>query len=161
VLTVLLVGHIAISLVAIVAGFLAVFGLLGRKILNRWTALFLATTTATSFTGFLFPVHHFMPSHGAGIISLIALGVAIYAFYSRKLQGAWRKTYAVTAVLSLYLNVFVLIVQSFQKIPALKALAPTQTEAPFKFTQLVVLVAFVVVVILAAIRIPAQPAQPN
>src|SRR6266404_2107877 len=120
--------HVAISLVGIFSGFVVLLGLLSGKRLDGWTALFLTTTVATSVTGFFFPVHHFMPSHVVGIISLIVLAVAIYARYNRALAGGWRKTYVIGAVIALYLNVFVGIVQAFQKVPALKALAPTQTE---------------------------------
>ena len=95
---------------------------------------------------------------GVDIISLLVLAVAIYARYARHLAGAWRKIYVIGAVIALYLNVFVLIVQSFQKIPALKAMAPTQTEPPFKFTQLVVLALFVLLTIVAAIRFRDEPA---
>jgi hypothetical protein len=114
--------------------------------------VFLATTFATSATGFFFPVHHFMPSHAVGIVSVIVLLVAIVARYRRHLAGHWRSTYAVMAVLALYLNVFVLIAQSFQKVPALKAVAPTQSEPPFAVTQLVALAFFVALAIVAPIR---------
>src|SRR6266436_5349089 len=109
--------HVAISLVGIFSGFVVMFGLLAGKRLDGWTALFLATTVATSVTGFLFPVHHFMPSHAVGIISLLVLAIAIYARYRRHLAGPWRKAYVVTAVAALYLNVFVAIVQTFLKVP--------------------------------------------
>jgi len=109
-----------------------VFGLLVAKRLDGWTTLFLASTVLTSVTGFLFPFSRFLPSHGVGILSLLALAIAIFARYGRHLSGLWRRTYAITAVIALYLNVFVLIVQLFQKVPALKAIAPTQSEAPFK-----------------------------
>jgi len=102
-----------------------------------------------------------MPSHGVGIISLVVLALAIYARQSRRLSGAWRKTYVITAVMALYLNVFVAIVQAFLKIPALKDLAPTQTEPPFKLTQLVVLALFVVFGIVAAIRFRNEQADPH
>lgn len=142
--------HVALSLVGIFSGFVVVFGLLTAKQLKGWTALFLATTVATSVTGFLFPFHKFLPSHGVGIVSLIALAIAIFALYGRGLVGAWRRVYVVSAVISLYLNVFVLIAQMFMKVPALKALAPTQSETPFKVAQLAVLLLFVVLGIFAA-----------
>jgi hypothetical protein len=142
--------HVALSLVGIFSGFVVVFGLLTAKQLKGWTALFLATTVATSVTGFLFPFHKFLPSHGVGIVSLIALAIAIFALYGRGLVGAWRRVYVVDAVISLYLNVFVLIAQMFMKVPALKALAPTQSETPFKVAQLAVLLLFVVLGIFAA-----------
>ena len=103
-------------------------------------------------TGFFFPFHGFTPAIGVGIISLLVLAVAIYARYPRQLAGAWRWIYVVGAVISLYFNVFVLVVQSFEKIPALHAMAPTQTEPPFKLTQLVVLALFALLTIIAAIR---------
>ena len=144
--------HVALSLLGIVAGFVVVYGLLTAKPLDRSTALFLSTTVLTGVTGFLFPFHKLLPSHILGIISLVLLPIAIYARYSRKLAGAWNPTYSVTAVLALYLNFFVLIVQLFEKVPALHALAPTQTEQPFKLVQLVVLLPFVLITIFSAIR---------
>jgi hypothetical protein len=144
--------HVLLSLVGIATGFVVVFGLITAKRLDRWTALFFATTVATSLTGFLFPFHKFLPSHVIGIISLITLVIALAARYIRHLTGAWRWIYAVNVVISLYLNVFVLIAQLFQKIPALKALAPTQSEPPFLITQLVVLALFIVLGIFAAKR---------
>src|SRR5256885_15866732 len=131
--------HVLISLVGIASGLVVVFGLLTRKKLDGWTALFLATTVATSVTGFAFPFDHLLPSHKVGIISLVVLAVAILARYAFHLSGAWRRIYVVGAVVALYLNVFVAIVQAFQKVPALKAMAPTQSEPPFLVTQLVVM----------------------
>lgn len=83
--------HVALSLVGIFSGFVVVVGLLSAKQLKGWTALFLATTAATSVTGFLFPFHKFLPSHGVGIVSLIALAIAIFALYGRGLVGGWRR----------------------------------------------------------------------
>ena len=148
--------HVLLSLIGIFSGFVVVFGLLVAKRLDGWTTLFLASTVLTSVTGFLFPFHGFLPSHGVGILSLLALAIAIFARYGRHLTGLWRRTYAITAVIALYLNVFVLIVQLFQKVPALKAIAPTQSEAPFKVTQLVALVLFVVLGGSAAIRFRSE-----
>jgi hypothetical protein len=150
--------HVAISLIGIASGLIVLGGLIADKRLSGWTALFLMTTVATSVTGFLFPFHRFMPSHAVGIISLVILTLAIYARYPRRLAGGWRKVYVIGAVVALYLNVFVLIVQMFAKIPALKDLAPTQTEPPFKSTQLVVLVLFVVFGIIATFRFRDRPA---
>jgi hypothetical protein len=141
-----------LSLVGIGTGFVVMFGLFSGKRLDRWTAVFLATTVATSVTGFGFPFEHFLPSHGVGIISLVVLTVAILARYTFHLAGAWRWLYVIGAVVALYLNVFVAIVQAFQKVPALKALAPTQSETPFLLTQLVVITLFVGLAIVAAIR---------
>ena len=151
--------HVLISLAGIFSGIVVTFGLLAGKRLDGWTAFFLATTVATSVTGFFFPVQHFMPSHAVGIVSLLVLAAAIYTRYARHLSGAWRTVYVVCAVLALYLNIFVLIVQSFLKISPLKELAPTQTEPPFKLTQLLVLVLFVVLAIVAAIKFRNEPAH--
>jgi hypothetical protein len=132
--------------------------MLAGKRLDGWTKWFLATTVLTSATGFFFPFHGFTPAIGLGIISLLVLAVAIYARYPRQLAGHWRWIYVVTAVVALYFNVFVSVVQSFEKIPALHAFAPTQTEPPFKFTQLVVLALFAVLTIIAAIRFRLEQA---
>lgn len=152
-------AHVAISLAAIGSGFVVLFGLLENKRLDRWTAFFLATTVATSITGFGFPIHGFTPGLGLGVVSLVLLAVAIYARYVRRLVGGWRRAYVVTAVAALYFNFFVLIVQSFQKAPALKALAPTQSEPPFAVAQLASLAAFLVLGWLAARRFGVQAAE--
>jgi len=149
--------HVAISLVAIGSGFVVLAGLLAGKPLDRWTAFFLATTVATSVTGFGFPIVGFTPGIGIGIVSLLVLAVAIFARYARRLAGIWRRVFVATAVIALYLNFLVLIVQAFQKVPFLKALAPTQSELPFVAMQLVALVAFIVLGSLAAIRFREQP----
>ena len=144
--------HVAISLLGILSGFVVLIGLLTAKRLDQWTAFFLLTTLATSVTGFLFPFHGVTPAIIVGLISVVLLAVSFFARYARRLAGAWRWIYVVTAMAALYLNVFVLVVQLFQKVPTLKALAPTQTEAPFLITQLLVLVIFVVLTIFATIR---------
>lgn len=148
--------HVVISLVGIFSGGVVVYGLMTARRLDGWTAIFLMTTAATSVTGFLFPFQRFLPSHGVGIVSLIVLAVAILARYKFHLAGAWRWIYVVTTVTALYLNVFVLIVQLFQKISALKAIAPTQSEPPFVLTQAVILALFVVLVIVAGMRFPKR-----
>jgi len=144
--------HVLLSLAGILAGLVVVFGFLTAKRLDGWTAVFLSTTVLTSVTGFLFPVHKFMPSHAVGISSLIFLALAIFARYSRHLSGGWRRTYVISGIIALYLNVFVLVAQLFQKVPALKALAPTQSESPFKIAQLTVLILFVILGVLATRR---------
>jgi hypothetical protein len=144
--------HTLISLVAIFTGFVVLFGLLGGKRFDGWTRRFLIAAVATTVTGFFFPFHGFTPAIGLGLISLPILAFTIYARYSRQLTGHWRWIYVVGAVLALYFNVFVAIVQSFEKIPALKAMAPTQSEPPFKLTQLLVLALFVVLALVAAIK---------
>ena len=151
--------HVLLSLIGIFSGFVVFFGLLAGNRLDGWTAIFLVTTVLTSVTGFFFPFHGFLPSHGVGIISLLVLVVAIFARYGRHLAGGWRRTYAITAMIALYLNVFVLIVQAFRKVPALEAMAPTQSEPPFKITQLVVLLLFVALTIVAAIRFRNDPVR--
>jgi hypothetical protein len=145
--------HVLISLVGIVAGLFAMVGLLQSRPLPNWTALFLLTTILTSVTGFFFPVEKLLPSHIIGILSLVLLAIACLALYGRKLAGSWRWIYVLTAMISLYLNIFVLVIQSFLKIPPLHALAPSvpPSEPPFAIVQGIVLV-FVVVVIVAAIR---------
>ena len=149
--------HVIISLIGIFCGLVVLFGLLSAKHLDGWTKWFLITTVATSVTGFFFPFHGFTPAIGVGIISLLVLAVAIYARYPGQLAGHWRWIYVVTAVIALYFNVFVAVVQAFEKVPALKVMAPTQTEPPFKFTQLVVLALFVLLGIVAAIRFRSEP----
>jgi hypothetical protein len=144
--------HVVLSLVGIVSGFVVVFGLLASKRLDGWTALFLTTTVATSVTGFFFPFHGFTPAYAVGTVSLIVLAIAILARYRFRLAGGWRRTYAITAVIGLYLNFFVLIAQLFMKVPALRAMAPTQSEPPFQVTQLAALVLFVVLGIRAAMK---------
>ena len=149
--------HVAISLVAIAAGLVVLYGLLTAKRLEAWTALFLLTTVLTSATGFGFPFEKLLPSHVIGAISLVLLAVAIFARYARRLAGSWRWIYVVTAVVSLYFNVFVLVVQAFLKVPALKPLAPNQSEPPFLIAQLVVLAAFIVLGSLAVVRFRVGP----
>jgi hypothetical protein len=146
------ISHVVLSLVGIFSRFVVVFCLLTSRLLDGWTSLFLVTTVLTSVTGFLFPVHHFMPSHVFGILSLIVLVIAIFVRYRRHLAGAWRRSCVISSMIALYLNVFILIVQLYEKVPALKVIAPTQSEAPFKVTQLTTLRLFIVLGILAAIR---------
>jgi uncharacterized membrane protein SirB2 len=141
--------HVVLSLVGIGSGLVVMYGLLRGKRMDSGTALFLFTTVLTNVTGFFFPFHKLLPSHIVGLISLVLLAVAIFARYLRHLSGGWRAAYVISAAMALYLNVFVLVVQLFQKVPDLKALAPTQSEPPFLVTQIVVLVLFVVLGILA------------
>ena len=144
--------HVAITLVAIASGLIVLFGMLGAHRLPGRTALFLATTVLTSVTGFMFPIHGFTPALGVGIVSLVVLAIALLALYGKHLTAAWRWIYVATAVIALWFNVFVLIVQSFQKVPALHALAPTQSEPPFLIAQGVALAAFLVLGIMAGLR---------
>ena len=144
--------HVAITLVAIASGVVVLFGMLGAHRLPAWTAVFLVATILTSVTGFMFPIQGFTPALGVGIISLVILAIAVLALYSKHLAGAWRGIYVATAVTVLWFNVFVLIVQSFQKISALHALAPTQSEPPFLIAQGAALAGFLALGIMAALR---------
>ena len=146
--------HVIISLIGIVTGFIVLFGLFGSHRMPGMTALFLLSTILTSVTGFLFPVDKLLPSHIVGIISLVMLAIACVALYAMKLSGAWRWIYTLTAMIALYLNVFVLVIQSFLKIGPLHALAPSvpPSEPPFAVVQGLVLVFFVIAIIGAVRR---------
>ena len=150
--------HVVVSLVAIATGLIVLFGMLQAKRLDGLTAIFLATTVLTSVSGFGFPFAHVTPGIIIGILSLVVLAIAIVARYARHLAGAWRWIYVVTAGVALYFNCFVLVVQSFEKVPALKALAPTQTEPPFAIAQLALLVIFAVLITLAVKRFHVEQA---
>jgi hypothetical protein len=141
--------HVIISLIGIVSGIVVMFGLLGSSRMPGLTAVFLLFTILTSATGFLFPFEKLLPSHMIGIVSLVLLAIACIALYGMKLSGAWRGVYVVTAMISLYLNVFVLVIQGFLKIGPLHALAPSvpPSEPPFAVVQGIVLVFFVIVII--------------
>jgi len=134
--------HVVISLIGLTSGFIVLWGLLSRQRLERWTALFLATTIATSLTGFLFPVDHVTPGHVLGVISLVLLAIAVVARYGRQLAGGWRPAYVASAVAAQYLNFLVLVVQLFQKVPA----------PAFAVTQLITLAAFVALGVVAVRR---------
>jgi hypothetical protein len=149
--------HTLISLVAIFTGFVVLFGLLVGKRLDGWTKWFLVTAVATTITGFFFPFHGFTPAIGLGIISLPFLALTIFARYPKHLAGPWRWIYVIGAVICLYFNLFVPVVQAFEKIPVLHAMAPAQTEPPFKLTQLFVLAIFVGLAIAAVIRFRIEP----
>ncbi len=149
--------HVLLSLIGIFSGFIAVFGMIAGKRLDGLTGLFLVTTALTSITGFFFPFHKVTPGIILGIISLVILAFAVPARYLFHLAGAWRKVYAVTASIALYLNVFVLIAQLFMKVPALHALAPHGSEPPFLISQVVVMAVFIVLAIAAAIKFRPEP----
>jgi hypothetical protein len=152
-------AHVIISLIGIAAGILAMFGMLGSNRMPAMTAIFLLTTILTSATGFLFPFEGFKPSYVIGALSLVLLAIACLALYGMKLSGAWRWIYVVTALLSLYFNVFVGFIQSFLKIPALTALAPGNPPSGpvFAVVQGVVLVFFVLMIIGAVRRFRPVP----
>ena len=144
--------HVLISIVAIGAGFGVLYGLLNGPFNGPWTATFLFFTVLTNVTGLMFPFNGFLLSHAFAILSLILLAVAIFALYVKHLAGPWRTTYVVTAMLSLYLNVFVLLAQMFNKVPLIKALAPNGSEPPFGITQGLVLAVFIWLIYAAAKR---------
>lgn len=150
--------HVLISLIAIAAGAVVVIGMLRADRLGGWTALFLAFTLLTSLTGFLFPIGGFTPALGTGLVSTVILLVALWALYGGHLAGAWRWIYVVCAVAALYLNVLVLIVQAFQKVPALNELAPSGSEPPFLVAQTAALVVFVLAGLFAVRRFYPKPA---
>jgi hypothetical protein len=144
--------HVVISLIAIVAGLVVMFGMLGSKRQPGLTAIFLLLTILTSATGFLIPPlmsEKLLPSHMIGLLSLALLAIACVALYVMKLSGAWRWIYVLTALLALYFNVFVLVIQSFLKIPALTAVAPGNPPSGpvFGVVQGIVLVFFVLMII--------------
>ena len=143
--------HVIISLVGIVAGFVVIRGMLASQRLDGWTAVFLTMTVLTSVTGFGFPFEKLLPSHIVGIISMVVLLIAIVARYAFGMGGGWRPAYVVTALIAQWLNVFVLVAQLFNKVTALRALAPTQSEPPFLIAQTVVMVLFIIIGI-AALR---------
>jgi hypothetical protein len=154
--------HTVISLIGIVAGLIAMFGLLGSRRMPGPTAIFLLLTILTSATGFFIPPllsETVLPSHVVGILSLVLLAIACIALYAMKLSGSWRWIYVLTALISLYLNVFVLVIQSFLKVPVLHALAPSvpPSEPPFAVAQGIVLVFFAVAIIGALRRYRPVP----
>ena len=139
--------HVVITLVAIGSGLIVVGGMFASNRLPVTTVLFLFTTALTSVTGFLFPIHGFTPALGVGLLACVVLAVALFALYKEHLVGAW-----ITAIASLYFNIFVLVVQSFVKVSALNALAPTQSEPPFATTQAVVLAVFILIALIAVFK---------
>jgi hypothetical protein len=154
--------HVVISLIGIVAGIVVMFGLLNSNRMPGLTAIFLLFTILTNATGFLIPPllsETLLPSHMIGILSLVLLAIACIALYGMKLSGAWRTIYVLTAMISLYLNVFVLVIQSFLKVPGLHALAPSvpPSEPPFAVVQGIVLLFFIIVIIGAVRRFRPMP----
>lgn len=150
--------HVVISLIAIATGVVVALAMVGGRELPVLTAIFLATTVLTTVTGFLFPITAFTPALAVGAISAVILAIALLALYAFRLAGHWRWIYVVTAMSALYLNVFVLVVQAFQKLEGLQPLAPTQSEPPFVAAQGAVLVAFIVLGVLATMRYRPAPA---
>ncbi len=157
-MTTLIFVHVLLSFLGIASGLVVVVGLLDGKRLGGWTTLFLASTVLTSVTGFFFPFHKLLPSHILGILSLVALTLAMMALYGLRLAGVWRRIYVISAVIALYFNVFVLVVQLFEKVPELRALAPTQASPLFLVVQLFVLLTFVSLGVMATQRFQTAPA---
>ena len=155
----MLLFHVLLSLAGIASGLVVLLGMVNARPLDGWTGFFLATTVLTSLTGFLLPAMGFDPARRVGVISLVVLAVAIVARYGVRLRGAWRWIYIGTATFALYLNCFVGVVQAFQKIPALRALAPMGSEPPFVIAQILVLGLLVLLGILALRRF--QPRSLN
>ncbi len=151
--------HVIISLIGIGSGLTVLFGLLSGRLLHFWNGLFLITTILTSVTGFFFPFTKITPGIILGVLSLITLAIALLALYAFHLNGGWRRTYAITAMIALYFNVFVLIAQTFEHVPAAHALAPTGTEAPFKIAQLILLIIAIILITMAAKRF--RPTLPS
>jgi len=150
--------HVVISLVGIVSGVVVVRGVLASQHHRGWVSTFLWSTLATSATGFLFfPLKPLLPGHLFGVITFLVLGPAMYGLYARQLVGGWRKTYVIGSLVALYLNVFVLIVQLFRKVPALHLMAPTESEPPFAIAQLVTLILFITLGVLGVKRFRAEP----
>jgi len=149
------VVHVVISLAGIAAGLVVMYGFLTNQRQDGWTAAFLTTTALTSLTGFVFPFMGVTPAIKLGIISLVVLAIAFVTRYP--LHLTWRRTYVIAACAALYFNVFVLVVQSFEKVPELKAIAPTQKEPPFAIAQIAVLVLFVVLTTMAVKKFRIEP----
>jgi hypothetical protein len=149
--------HVLISLIGVASGFVALGAMVANRWSSRWNALFLSATTATSVTGFLFPFKSFTPGIVIGLISLAVLAVALFSLYQRRLAGLWQRVYTISASIALYLNVFVGVVQAFQKIPLLRAIAPTMSAAPFIASQCVLLLMFGALTYFAAKRLDSVP----
>jgi len=144
--------HVLISLVGIAFGLIVVERFVRNRALGLSNTVFLVSTIATSATGFLFPSEAFTPAHAVGVVSLLILAAALFALHIGNLIGPWRWIYGVTAVVALYLNVFVAVAQAFQKVGRLRVLAPTQSEPPFAFVQGVVLIFFLLIGIVVILR---------
>jgi hypothetical protein len=158
-LTAFTLFHSLIGVVGIVFGFVALVHMRRGHVSEIVTATFLSTTAATSVTGFFFPFVQFLPAHAVGIVSLIILPIAVFALYGRHLAGKWRATYAVAALVALYLNTLVLLAQGFRRIPVLQVLAPTETEPPFFIAQMLLLVVFSAAAIPTVRQFAASPAS--
>ncbi len=143
-LDVFTVVHVVISLVAIVTGFIAMAQMLQDHTSNTVTGTFLSMTLLTSLSGFGFPAAQITPAHVFGVMSMALLATAFIALYVRRAMGVWKMTYILTAVLSQYLNVVVLIVQSFQKLSPLRVIAPPDAPLSIVLVQTTVAIGFIV-----------------
>lgn len=141
--------HVLITFAGIASGLWVLAGMIGGRWMNTATLVFLATTVASTLSGFLLPIKGLTPAVITGIVSLLVLAVALWARYGAKMRGRWRGAWVISATIALYLNVFVLVVQLFQKVPAVHALAPTGSEPPFAIAQGLTLLAFLTAGILA------------
>ena len=157
--------HVIVTLIAIASGFVVMFGMVGSHRLPAWTAIFWLTTLLTSVTGFMFPINGFTPALGVGVVAMIVLAIGVVALYVKHLSGSWRWIYTVSAVISLYLNFFVLIVQSFENLKFINPLAPQvgppftgATNTQFAIAQAVALLFFIVMSIVTAIKFKPAPA---
>jgi hypothetical protein len=144
--------HVLLSLIGILSGLIVLRGLCSANRMDGWTLIFLVTTLATSVTGFFFPFHGVTPAIAVGILSVLILVVTIVARYSLHMAGPWRWIYVVGAIAAQYFNSFVLVAQSFQKIPVLHPLAPTGSEPPFAIAQGIVLLFYVITGVIAVRR---------
>jgi hypothetical protein len=148
-IAVLLYLHTAISLVAIVAGLVVSADLLRGRIARLPTDTFLVTAIATSVTGYFFPFSGVTPAMIVGAVALAILALVLLARHQFRFRGAWRWIYAIGTVASLYLLLFVLVVQMFRHIEVLQ---PYDGQAPFQAAQLAVLVAMIALGVLAVRR---------
>jgi hypothetical protein len=137
--------HVIVSLIAIAAGIVLAHGLITRKRYDRWTLIFMVTTAVTVLTGFVFPYNGFTPGIGVGIICVLIFIPTALARYRFAMAGIWRPIFVVGALALFYFNCLVFVVQSFQKIPPLNALAPTGGEPIIGAVQAVVFIAFLIV----------------
>jgi len=144
--------HVLISLVAMLAGVALLYRLLAGGPIGTATAVFLATMILTDLTGFPLSPFGFDPPRVVGVLSLLLLAASIVAFYVFRPVGVWRWIFCATTVAAFYLDVFVGVVQSFEKVSFLHALAPTQSEPPFVAAQVIVLIGFVALGIAAVWR---------
>jgi hypothetical protein len=149
--------HVLISFVGIGSGLAVIYGMFRSHRLDVITMVFVVSTALTSLTGFAFPNEHITPGIIVGILSLVVLAIAILGRYVMHMRGAWRAIYVITAAIAVYFNCFVLVAQSFEKVPALHALAPTQKEPPFAVAQVILLVLFVVLTVMAVKRFRVDP----